>query len=456
MNMQEIWINFGTVVVEFLFEFYVFCFLLTTKLRKRKNFWLRIVCSLVAVLLLSFAVSIFYTYFGNTIWGRIIVYVVLFAFVFAQQWFIFEESFWTILFCTGTAYAAQNLVYKLYLFQYFFGKLIGIYDFGIDAGGQILYRLMYYTVFAVLSSIVFVVFIKKIRDKYALDRLNYRIFLITLMILAGTIILCSMEDIYFENLGMGVSQSNIQATPLFALRQTENIFSSIYCATILLLMYRTLEQRNLKREVEQLQHAIRQSEQQYQISKDTIKMINVKCHDLKYRLDMAYRSGISPDELEDLKNSIAIYDSNIETGNKLLDVLFTEKSLYCEKNGITLSCMIDGGRLSFLQDGDLYCLFGNILDNALEAVTKIKEREQRVISVTVKGKEDMVILQTENFYVGEIEVNNQLPITTKSDKNYHGFGLSSMRMIAQKYGGEMSIQTNGNIFQLTIIFPTRK
>ena len=70
--------------------------------------------------------------------------------------------------------------------------------------------------------------------------------------------------------------------------------------------------------------------------------------------------------MEDIRKSVAIYDAKIETGNRLLDVLLTEKSLYCEQNGITLSCMADGEKLSFLEDSDLYCLFGNVVDNALK------------------------------------------------------------------------------------------
>ena len=86
--------------------------------------------------------------------------------------------------------------------------------------------------------------------------------------------------------------------------------------------------------------------------------------------------------IKDLENTISIYDANIETGNKLLNVLFTEKSLYCEQKGIKFTCMIDGQKLNFIEDGDLYCLFGNITDNALEAVTQINEIEKRIINMT--------------------------------------------------------------------------
>ncbi len=89
----------------------------------------------------------------------------------------------------------------------------------------------------------------------------------------------------------------------------------------------------------------------------------------------------------------------------------------------------------------------------MEAVTKLSEREKRVIDIVVKAKDDMVIVTAENFYVGNAELSDGLPVTTKDDKNYHGFGMSSMRMIVHKYGGEMIINTDGDVFTLTVLFP---
>ena len=160
-----------------------------------------------------------------------------------------------------------------------------------------------------------------------------------------------------------------------------------------------------------------------------------------------------PQELiDDLQSSISIYDAKVDTGNKLLDVLLTEKSLYCEKNGINFSCMADGARLSFLSDGDLYCLFGNIIDNALEAVSKIEEKERRVINLVVKVKNDMLIVQQDNFYDGNLQFSDGLPVTTKNDKDYHGFGMRSIRMIVHKYDGEFTTYVKGDVFHLNVIF----
>ena len=215
-----------------------------------------------------------------------------------------------------------------------------------------------------------------------------------------------------------------------------------------------LYERDLRQEVEYLQHAVRQAERQYEISKDTIDLINVKCHDIKYKLGALLSEGNKPasEAVEDLKSSISIYDTRISTGNKILDVILTEKSLYCEQNGINFSCMADGAKLSFMDDGDLYCLFGNIVDNALEAVGKLPERERRVVNLVVKEKNGVLTVQEENYFSGELKFVDGLPRTTKGDSDYHGFGTRSIRMIVNKYGGAFTAGAKDGVFSMTIVF----
>ena len=114
--------------------------------------------------------------------------------------------------------------------------------------------------------------------------------------------------------------------------------------------------------------------------------------------------------------------------------------------------MIDGEKLSFLEEGDLYCLFGNLVDNALEAVKDIEEPERRVVNLVVKQKDGLLLVQEENYFDGTLVFRDGLPVTTKEDKDYHGFGMRSLRLIARKYGGELTAFAKGDVFHLNIIF----
>ena len=201
-----------------------------------------------------------------------------------------------------------------------------------------------------------------------------------------------------------------------------------------------LEKRDLEQELQYINYNIAQMKQQYEISRDTIEQINVKCHDMRHRVRAMLGTQDAEEVEEELERAVRIYDANIRTGNKTLDVILTEKSLLCEKRGITLSCMADGEKLSFMREDDLYCLFGNIIDNAAEAVANLSDDEK--------------LIEEENYYGGDLTFEDGLPQTTKSDKMYHGYGVRSIRLIARRYGGEATMSADGGIFSLKVLLPS--
>ena len=112
--MDAVLQNYGNIMLEFLFELYIFCAFFFLKLERKQHFWLRLALGFVGVIALAFPVAWFYTLFGYIVWGRVLVYVVLFFLVTLQAKLCFEDSIWVVLFCNSMAYAAQNLMYKLF------------------------------------------------------------------------------------------------------------------------------------------------------------------------------------------------------------------------------------------------------------------------------------------------------------------------------------------------------
>ena len=114
------------------------------------------------------------------------------------------------------------------------------------------------------------------------------------------------------------------------------------------------------------------------------------------------------------------------------------------------SYIIDGTLFDFMSDMEIYSLFGNVLDNALESCGKVSNPERRVISLKAVSQGEMVVLHVENFFEEELVMVDGMPVTTKSGAG-HGFGLRSIREIAEKYGGVVTLNTEGNIFKLTVL-----
>ena len=192
----------------------------------------------------------------------------------------------------------------------------------------------------------------------------------------------------------------------------------------------------------------------YEMSREGIVSLQTKCHDLKHQIH-AIRSEAGKakfDEyLNELEDSINEYSTVIESGNPTVDIVLTEKNILCCSAGVKFSYMIDGSLFGFLTEREIYSLFGNALDNALEAVTKIGEPERRMITLKSNSRGSLVVLQVENTFAGDMHLSEgSLPHTTKTGPG-HGFGLRSISRIAEKYNGSMSIRTDGSVFRLTVI-----
>ena len=127
--------------------------------------------------------------------------------------------------------------------------------------------------------------------------------------------------------------------------------------------------------------------------------------------------------------------------------------IYCERNGIVLTVIADGSKLQFMGQFDVYSLFENAISNAIEAVNKEEDREKRFIRLRVDAPAGMVCIHAENYCPVPPVFVNGLPKTTKKDINYHGFGVRSMQMIVEKYGGGLSAHVERDIFNLDIAIP---
>nr|WP_239471554.1 ATP-binding protein [Olsenella profusa] len=101
---------------------------------------------------------------------------------------------------------------------------------------------------------------------------------------------------------------------------------------------------------------------------------------------------------------------------------------------------------------DIYSLFGNALDNAIEAVRAVEGAERRAITVSVQRRRRMVAVSVENCCASTPRfATDGLPLTTKHDSTNHGFGMRSMRAIAERYGGSLHAGFEGGVFYLNVL-----
>lgn len=170
-------------------------------------------------------------------------------------------------------------------------------------------------------------------------------------------------------------------------------------------------------------------------------------HDLKNHFLLTEGS----EARKEILKKLSLYETYCETGNDFLNVILSEKLNQARKKGIHIECDVDFSKGSFLQPLDISMIFGNLLDNAIEACQKIEEDEPYIF-VSCKTRGNMISIVIKNSMV-----HNSLDLkTTKKDKQFHGYGLGNVKKALANYNGEMSIKAEGKEFLISLIIPNPK
>ncbi len=211
-------------------------------------------------------------------------------------------------------------------------------------------------------------------------------------------------------------------------------------------------------EIASINAQLESQHQEYLQSKENIESLGRLAHDLKHQI-AALRAEVDPEHaaagFEQLEKSVQRYSAQQHTGNPVLDVILTTKERTCADRGISFTAVADGSLLSNMSSMDIASLFGNALDNAIEATSKLADPEQRLIKLALFEQNSFTVVRVENYYDSRLkkDAEGNLRTTKRDDQHRHGFGVKSIRHIAQQYGGEVTIRTNDHWFVLTVLLP---
>ena len=204
-----------------------------------------------------------------------------------------------------------------------------------------------------------------------------------MLIMVTMVVLIASIFIYLVALRLAISLS---ATGMYILIQ---LFSMIIALLAFILQFGLLSNRRLRTERDTVRRLLDKENEQYRIDRERVEVINIKCHDIKQHLSLLRAMEDSEEKdryIGELEQAVLFFENNVKTGNKTLDMLLAEKMLQCEKDKIVLSCIADGQALNFMAGPDIYSLFGNAVNNAIEGVRNIKEEQKRLITLKVSVK----------------------------------------------------------------------
>ena len=217
-----------------------------------------------------------------------------------------------------------------------------------------------------------------------------------------------------------------------------------------------LIERKVRQENELLSKMLQMQYDNYRISEESVALVNQKYHDLKHQIRMLRNESNSRERteyLDQMEQEIKRYEARFQTGNRILDTMLGAKSMQCMNEDIKMITVAEGQSLAFMNAMDISALFGNALDNAIESVRKISSPDRRLIHVTVSRQKNFLRIRVENCCDAKVDFKDGLPITTKGDRRYHGYGTKSIRSIVDKYGGSLTIESEDGWYRLRILFP---
>ena len=416
-ELSNVYFTFEILLAEIIFLF---------ASPKRKYFALRYAFAFIACLGISYLFPMPPEFKYNAFY-TLLRFLSLFALTVGGMALCFKSPLMPLFSACVSGYAAQHILYHVCVL---IGKSELFRGFRID--GFLSRSNLLELVFMVpLYAILLLSFGFYAAKNKSFSKSDVRYFVISVFL----VFLC----IGYSRMATALGERNLTMISVYAITS---------CLLALFLQIFLKRMGELQRDNRTLEVLFAESKKQYQISKENMQMVNIKYHDLMKRVD-SFGDRLTKEEIQSVRDVLHDYSSIPHTGSEALDVLLMQIRNRCETLGVELNYFGDGGELSFLAPTDVYSLFGNALDNAVEAVGRVNDPAKRVIEVVLERKGDIVNVSITNYFEGELEMNEGLPLTSKEQEpGYHGFGMSSIRMIVKKYGGSMSVSAENHIFTL--------
>ncbi len=362
----------------------------------------------------------------------LIRYSVLFVLYGLSVAFMCKAGFRQCLFAVTVAYSIQNGCERLF-------------EILRDAGVSMSVWLDRVCLGLLMAGVLWIYYRVLVRNPRGRARLDFSDLNTSVMLFMGVGVLAVSVALdlvvrrYSENGGMGLSICH-------------DIMSALFSFLAVVVCMSHLRESESERRAAIASQLLYSERRRYEREKQIHDAINIKCHDIRHQIAALGEAGHRA-ELQKIDPLITIYDTSIHTRNAALDVVLSGKALASSSQRITLTCLADGRRMGFMEDSDIYALFGNILDNAIEAAQAMDDPEKRIISLNVSTRDDLLLIECQNFCTDHLTMKDGLPETTKENKDYHGYGTRSIRMLTEKYGGDLNISAEGGVFHLSILLP---
>lgn len=315
----------------------------------------------------------------------------------------------------------------------------GLFSKASDLSDEVVLPIMYSTVGKIIY-ITLLVIVEKVLYSISNKKINIR---------SLVLFICS-------NVGYMIVSVCIYADAVSVNEKRYNILFLVCCLTIFLALVVNLislkyylkmenKDRNQEMTIYKLQVETRYYEEK--MKEERIKSIY---HDMKNHILLMESEREEKQEwISDIKKKIMKYEDFYRTGNRFLDIILRDKIEMAQSDNINIEDDINMEGIEILDPFDISIIFGNLIDNAIEACKLVKDMEMRVINISARKRNQLLIIHVTNP-----EPEDRGEVMRK--KGIHGYGLKNVNDVVKKYGGEISIEEKESQFVVSIIIPGGK
>lgn len=257
---------------------------------------------------------------------------------------------------------------------------------------------------------------------------------------------CFLISFIISSLLWNISRKYNDTSPLFL-----TIFLMIAALNVLLYILMNVMQRdNISKEEYRLLKANLASQEKFALeTRERYTEMKTLRHDMKHYLSAAAEL-ITDGKPEKAKTYIeSVIDEKINpavvgvnTGSAVVDAVINRRLEVCAERYIEMKCLID---TQFVSDNDIdvSILLSNLLDNAIEGCS---DADLPQIELLVKKKKSMTFITIKNSIAGSVLDENPNLRTSKKDGTAHGYGIRSIKNIAEKYSGSVDFKEEKGCF----------
>ena len=229
-----------------------------------------------------------------------------------------------------------------------------------------------------------------------------------------------------------------------------------------LIMYFVVQQMSKDNQTKLEYELMKEKEEYSKESMEIIKRSNEELrefkHDLKnYLLPLQEAMETMPQSemakvWEKINQKIEDVQTLIQTGNSYVDSMINTKITLARSEKVDVKCTILS-KMEGIDDLEFCSVFGNLMDNAIEAEWKVTEKKE--IIIFVEEKMGYLRLEIQNKIEKSVLNENSSLNTTKKDTSSHGIGHKSIKRTMQKVGGALKYYETGDLFCAEAVFPIK-